>query len=83
MINKILNKFYVTSLNEFISESERITQKYKKEDLLTDSYNVGQIVHNITRDLCENYKIFIKKKLKVIIIVFICIYTIKLILIVW
>ena len=49
----------------------------KKIDLLTDSYNIGQIVHNIIRDLCENYKIFIKNEIESNYNNFIYIYTIK------
>ena len=63
MINKILNDFFVTNLNKYISESEKVTPDYESIHLLSDSYNIGKIIHNIIKDLCDNYKIYIKNEI--------------------
>ena len=65
IIEKIYTNFFEANLNTYISESEKAITELKVGEikLLSNNYNIGQIILNIIKNLCKEYKIFIKTEI--------------------
>ena len=51
-------------LNEYIFQAKEITSQYGEIRLLNDSYNIGELITNLIKDLTYDYKNFIKYEIK-------------------
>ena len=62
--DKIYINYYASSLNKFISEAKKATSIFGEIKLLSDSYNVRELVDNIVNNLTKDYKDFVKNEIK-------------------
>jgi len=65
ILDKVYTDFFEKYLNDYILESERtITELNIGEiKLLSDKYNIGEIIYNIIENICNGYKIYIKTEI--------------------
>ena len=65
ILDKIYTNFFEMNLDAYVSESEKTIEKLELKEikLLSDNYNIGQIIHDIIKNLCNEYKIFIKTEI--------------------
>jgi len=62
--DKIYTNYYVSGLDEFISQAKKITSTFGEIKLLSDSYNAGEIIYNKIKDIAKGYKDFFKNEIK-------------------
>ena len=60
---KIYTNYYESNLNDYMSEAQKTTSNFGKIDLLSASYDVGEIINNIIKNLCKNYKTYVKNEI--------------------
>ena len=61
---KIYINYYASSLNKLIYEAKEATSKFGEIKLLSDSYNVKELIDNIVNNLTKDYKDFFKNEIK-------------------
>ena len=63
--DKIYTDFFEKELDNYISESEKTLTElnFGEIELLSDKYNISQIILDIIKNLCNRYKIFIKAEI--------------------
>ena len=64
MNDKIYTNYYVPGLDEYISQAKNITSQFGEIRLLNASYNTGEIIDNIIKDLTINYKEFVQNEIR-------------------
>ena len=60
----IYTNYFVPYLNEYIFQAKEITSQYGEIRLLNDSYNLGELITNLIKDVTYDYKNFIKYEIK-------------------
>ena len=62
---KIYTDFFEKNFDIYLSESERVLNELNIGEikLLSNNYNIGQIIHDIIKNLCNGYKIFTKTEI--------------------
>jgi len=63
-INDTIYTYYIKGLNEFISQAKTESSHFGEIRLLSNSYNIGELINNITNDLAKDYKNFVKYEIK-------------------
>ena len=58
--DKIYTKYYVPGLEEYNSLSKKATSNFGEINIMSSSYNVGEIINKIILDLTKNYQDFVK-----------------------
>ena len=64
MNNSIYTNYYVSNLDNFISQAKRITSQMSEIKLLNSSYNSGEIIDKIILELTKNYKSFVLNEIE-------------------
>jgi len=60
----IYTNYFEPSLNEYIFQANEMTSQYGEIRLLNESYNIGELIINLIKDLIIDYKNFIKYEIK-------------------
>ena len=65
ILDKIYTDFFEKELDNYITESEKTLTElnFGEIELLSDKYNISQIILDIIKNLCNKYKIFIKTEI--------------------
>ena len=63
LINKVYNNYIEPGLNSFITEAKKYTNSFKEYKLLNSTFNLGEIVNDIIKDLTNDYKEIVKRQI--------------------
>ena len=63
LIKKVYTNYVEKGLDSYINEAKKYTQNLKEYKLINSSYNFGEIIDNIIKDLVFNYKQICKKQI--------------------
>ena len=64
MNNAIYKNYYVSNLDNYISQAKKITSQMSEIKLLNSSYNSGEIINKIILELTKNYKSFVLNEIE-------------------
>ena len=56
IINIVYNKYFENGLNNYIKVIKKYTSSYKEYKLLNSSYNISEIINDISEELTNEYK---------------------------
>jgi len=63
LINNVYNHYIEPGLNSYINEAKKYTNSFKEYKLLNSTYNLGEIINDIIKELTCDYKEIVKKQI--------------------
>ena len=63
LFNKVYNNYIEPGLNSFITEAKAYTNNFKEYKLLNSTFNLGEIINDIIKDLTNDYKEIVKRQI--------------------